>query len=465
MKIRHKLFLTLLLTSVAISAGLFFYLQWNFERAFLHYVVSQELFLAEKMADYMGYEYAKHGNWNFAKNLATFSEVPLAEQAETGRTSFSASDFYFSPLLKQRNMKPRVILYDAGRQRIAGASTANRPSSPVYLAPINYNDEIVGYISLTLPTKLSQSKDLLFVKQQKETFVIIMLVMIGISMAVTFPFTIQLLRPIKELTRGTKRLISGNYKTPIPLRSTDELGQLSYDFNILSDVLDKNEKARRQWVADISHELRTPIAILRGELEAIVDGIRMPSIQTIEPLHGEILHLERLVNDLYELSMSDTGAMTYKMIQVNPAGILEECVDAFQPRFAQKGLTLSSSIKGITGKPLNADPNRLQQLFSNLLENSIRYTNAPGNLSITMTEKNNAIHILFEDTPPGVTKEQLPQLFNRLYRADTSRKRLNSGAGLGLTICRNIVEAHHGIITAENARTGGLAFHIYLPLS
>ena len=162
------------------------------------------------------------------------------------------------------------------------------------------------------------ARDLLFVEQQTKSFGIIAIIMLGISILLTFPITIHLLRPIKNLTQGTRDLIGGKYATRIPVVAKDELGLLSKDFNILAMTLDKNETARRQWIADISHELRTPLAVLRGEVEALQDGIREITSENIEPVHGEILHLQRLVNDLYELTMSDIGALTYKKVPMDP---------------------------------------------------------------------------------------------------------------------------------------------------
>ncbi len=186
---------------------------------------------------------------------------------------------------------------------------------------------------------------------------------------------------------------------------------------------------------------------------------------TLDPLHSEIMHLQRLVNDLYELSMSDIGALTYKRVAVNPVGILGGTVELFEQRFLTKGIELAADLPENFPGSLLGDPDRLHQLFTNVLENSLRYTDVPGKLGVRITHDNEYVTIVFEDSSPGVGEAQLPKLFDKLFRADPSRNREGNGAGLGLAICLNIVEAHLGNITAYASPYGGLGIRIELPLS
>ena len=255
-------------------------------------------------------------------------------------------------------------------------------------------------------------------------------------------------------------LMAVGFKTRIPVAVGDEMGLLSDDFNILAMTLEKTEKNRQLWVADISHELRTPLAVLRGELEALQDGIRQPEPETITALHGEVMHLARMVNDLYELSMSDIGALNYKMVEVNPAGILAGTLELFEQRLNQKGFELITDLS--VGQPcsLLADPDRLQQLFTNVLENSLRYTDLPGKIKVQVEIDKEQVSIDFQDSSPGVSPEQLPKIFDRLYRVEGSRNRGTGGAGLGLAICKNIVNAHQGSIEADSSPLGAVEFQL-----
>jgi two-component system sensor histidine kinase BaeS len=289
------------------------------------------------------------------------------------------------------------------------------------------------------------------------------LMMVIICVLAAFPIAAHLVKPIKHLTKGTQRLISGRYKTVIPITSNDELGQLSKNFNTLANTLKENEKARQQWIADISHELRTPLSILKGEIEAIQDGIRTSTPQTINSLHAEVEHLSLLINDLYELSMSDIGALNYQKSNIDVAHVLQDTLDSFRTEFENAGLTLVFNSKLKKVHHVFADATRLRQLFSNLLKNTLRYTDREGSLEIEISAKPNEVNIQFKDSAPGVREAELEKLFERLYRVESSRNRATGGAGLGLSVCQNIVSAHDGTITAKASPYGGVWISVSLP--
>ncbi|MBU0946438.1 MAG: HAMP domain-containing protein [Proteobacteria bacterium] len=477
-RIRDKLFATLLLTSAIVAAGLFFFLQWSFDRGFLNYVKSQELEQLDRQAVQLSGYYANNGSWNFiAKNHPLWQKIhrdtsplPSVEERD-GHEEKAVFPQYRSlppqgilPPRAPRDLGPRIVLFDADRKWIIGGPSGEGMGTNLTLRPITLEGKVIGYLGLIPFKELSHSGDLLFVEQQTESFVLITTVMVGLSLLLTFPVTIHLLRPINSLTEGTRQLIAGHFKTRIPVTTGDELGRLSDDFNILAETLEKNENNRQLWVADISHELRTPLAVLRGEVEALQDGIRRPEPDTIAALHGEIIHLERIVNDLYELSMSDIGALNYKRVAVNPVGILAGTIELFEQRVSQKGLKLLTELDEGDSCSLLADPDRLQQLFTNLLENSLRYTDSPGKIEVKGAFDSDMVSISFQDSSPGVSPGQLPKLFDRLYRGEGSRNRATGGAGLGLAICKNIVDAHQGRIEAGCSPLGGVLIKIEFPL-
>jgi two-component system sensor histidine kinase BaeS len=274
----------------------------------------------------------------------------------------------------------------------------------------------------------------------------------------------QLLLPIRRIGGGVKALAAGEYQTRIKANGHDELGQLSQYFNSLAQTLQQNEVARRQWIADISHELRTPLSVLRGELEAVQDGVRQPTPDRIQSLHSEVLALTKLVEDLYELSLSDVGAMNYHKERINVTDIILGIQQNFVARFASRGIVLREITQPDMVLPVFADARRLYQLFSNLAENSCRYTDAGGFCEITLYKTKKTVMVTFQDSAPSVPPEALPKLFERLYRVEKSRSRELGGAGLGLAICKNIVEAHGGTITAYQSQYGGLSVQVELPL-
>ena len=271
-------------------------------------------------------------------------------------------------------------------------------------------------------------------------------------------------KPIRRIAAAAKELAVGRYTVRLPVESGDELGQLARDFNEMAAALDQAEQSRRQWVADISHELRTPLAVLRGELEALQDGIRPMNSEAVESLLADVLRLNRLTDDLYQLALSDQGALSYRKSWIDPITLLQADLAALSPAFEQKHINVTWLDRTAGNISLYADPDRLSQLFRNVLKNSINYTDSGGKLKVNLTKQADRLVIELADSSPGVALQDLPQLFERFYRVESSRSRNHGGAGLGLAICRNIVTAHNGTITAQPSELGGLAIRIELPL-
>jgi two-component system sensor histidine kinase BaeS len=287
--------------------------------------------------------------------------------------------------------------------------------------------------------------------------------MILLSATFAFPLSKRLSRPVLSFRDTARRLAAGDFGARVPTTGSDELGRLGRDINTLAETLERNEQARRRWVADISHELRTPLAVLRAEIEAVQDGVRPLDRAAVDSLHGDVLRMGRLVDDLYELSMTDLGALSYHKSETEPAEVLEEDLNAFRGRFAAAGLSLRLENRLSGSVTLQADEHRLSQLFRNLLRNSLQYTDKDGGLAVTLAREGGDLIVDFEDTAPGVPEESLPHLFERLFRVEVSRSRDKGGAGLGLAICRNIVEAHGGTIEARPSPQGGLWIRMRFP--
>ena len=461
LSIRTKLFIAILLAcSIAVTAALSF-VRFQFRSTYLEFVQQQETEHLQQLKGTLVTYYAKQNSWD---NLKTDRrqwlqlQRPLREPAETNDLPPVPS----LNMLTQFDVRRRTVLLDANRQFIQGIQL---PTAPELEYKLEFNHQIIGYLGLYQRTGFSESsEDAKFLeKQNNALFIIALMTLVG-SMLVAFLFARQLVRPIQSLRHSTSELADGNYNTRIAKVGSDELGQLSSDFNQLAQHLQKNEQARRQWIQDIAHELRTPLSILRGEIEAIQDGINAADEPTIHSLHQESLHLQRLVEDLYTLSMSDSGALSYHKAEIDLLQTLQESLNQFEPSFQEYGLILEQRLPANTVALVQADEQRLQQLFHNLLKNSLRYTDAPGKLKVVFQTSAHWAEIQFTDTPPSVPAEALPHLFERLFRVESSRNRLTGGAGIGLSICHNIVEAHGGQIQANHAPEGGLQVTIKLPM-
>ncbi|HEY5512537.1 MAG TPA: ATP-binding protein, partial [Geomonas sp.] len=281
----------------------------------------------------------------------------------------------------------------------------------------------------------------------------------------SLPLANRLVLPIRRLAASMHRLASGEFDIRVAVGPLDELGQLARDFNTLALSLENTEQARRRWVADISHELRTPLSILRGEIEAIQDGVRQADSDSMCSLHAEVMRLNRLVDDLYQLSLFDIGALSYRKIDLDLRALLADAVASFRAEFDQKGISLEADFPPGSNFFVFADPGRLHQLFDNLLDNALKYTDPGGELSVRLECRGDLATVELADSAPGVAPQELERLFDRLYRVESSRNRALGGAGLGLAICKNIVEAHEGSIRALPSPKGGVLISIELPLT
>jgi two-component system sensor histidine kinase BaeS len=272
----------------------------------------------------------------------------------------------------------------------------------------------------------------------------------------------QLSRPVRELMATVTELTQGQYNRRASIPGRDEIGQLARAVNSLAATLEKNRTARQRWMADIAHELRTPVAILKGEVEALADGVRQPDGRSLSSLGDEINQLAALVDDLQTLALTDAGALDLRRERLDLAALIRQVAEPFTERLAARNIGLELELPATM--ELRGDAQRLRQLLQNLLENSVRYVTGGGRVRILLGATTEGVLLSVEDSGPGVTDMQLKHLFDRFYRVEQGRSRAGGGSGLGLSICRNIVEAHGGRIRAHRAESGGLAVRIELPV-
>lgn len=266
--------------------------------------------------------------------------------------------------------------------------------------------------------------------------------------------------PIARRRTGAEQLAAGHYDVELATARRDELGDLVRDIKRLGATLQAHETARRRWIADISHELRTPLAIVRGEVEAMQEGMRPIDEQGLRSLHDEVMRLNRLIEDLHQLSMADLGTLSYRPEKLDLAELLHEACARFESAARAAGLALECELASAT---VHADPDRARQLIDNLLGNSVRYTDAGGRIRVTCGHGPNSVRVVVEDTAPEVPANALPRLFEPLYRGEASRDRRRGGSGLGLAIAARIASAHGGELRASLSRLGGLRIEWTLP--
>jgi two-component system, OmpR family, sensor histidine kinase BaeS len=476
-KIRYRLFLSILAATCVALLSMFLIMYWSINLGFLQYLEAIEKGRLEKTAKGLEQAYSEHGSWDFLRENPGFWIVRLLDaQAENGppegwKEFEKKRDFPPPPLMGPHLPPPPMgphpprwpfIVLDVSKKPLFGNLLETKG---LHFRPILHQNQTVGYVGGFPPRPFLNLHQLQFLSRQKSALIFSALGMVFVVVLFSLPLANRLLRPIRTMAAATHDLASGNYAVRVPVHSSDELGNLAMDFNAMALSLEKNEKARRQWVADISHELRTPLAVLRGEIEALLEGIRNINPEAIRSLHGETLRLNRLVDDLYQLALSDLGTLTYHKEDLDPTEILEDSLESFRPEFARKRIKLRTYLSRRIWINVFADSKRLHQLFTNLLDNSMKYTDTGGELNVRLEYRKGQAVIDFEDSRPGVPEEEIGRLFDRLYRVEGSRSRASGGAGLGLAICKNIVEAHAGTITAHPSRLGGVLIRVTLPIA
>lgn len=461
--ITSKLFLALLATSMLAVLATSIAARVSFVRGFLGYLNEQGVERIEGLAPSIANAYEQHGSWDFLRRnprawfsllIGASAELHAVDASPAFRSRISESDL--------TGVSLRLALLDADRRLVAGNPDVVGADAP--MRPIVVNGATVGWLAVLPFQRVTAGAGAHLQDRQLVSTWIIGAGAVLFAALVAVLLTHRLLGPVKHITAATHRLAAGDYATRLAVSSPDEIGRLSDDFNRLALALEKNEQMRRAFMADVSHELRTPLAVLRGELEAVEDGVRTLTPDIIKSLQGEVATLGKLVNDLYELSLADIGALTYRMADVDVAELLRLRLRGFQDRLNERRITLESDVPR-EELIVSGDETRIQQLFSNLVENSIRYTNAGGRFRVSCRGEREWVVIDLQDSEPGVPPELVPRLFDRFYRVDGSRNRESGGAGLGLAICKSIVDAHRGTITARGSPLGGLWVSVALPVT
>jgi two-component system sensor histidine kinase BaeS len=357
----------------------------------------------------------------------------------------------------------RLAVTDASGRRVVGP-----PDLPPGLVhKLVVDGSVVGTLSLAPLVAIAGTSDaemaISFVRGQIRAILLLSAVLMVIAILLALGLARHLLRPVVALRSVTARIAKGQFEARAPVPNRDELSELAQHVNEMAEALQYSEQRRRKTLADISHELRTPLTVIRGEIEAVLDGIRKADRSALESLHVEVLRLNKLVDDLHQLTLADAGDLHYHFETLDAGAMLASIVARFQPRVAGAGLALCSDLPP---QPLmlEADAGRLTQVVINLLENSCRYTDAGGKIVLSLTVYVGIAEICLEDSAPGVPPEAHAKLFERLYRVDQARSRESGGNGLGLSICKVLVEAHGGKISAMASGLGGVKMLIRLPL-
>ncbi len=367
----------------------------------------------------------------------------------------------------------QVVALD-GRVLVGSPLLAGKGGAgPVVERPVRVNGEVVALARMRPKPLVRDGGEARFLHDQYRVIAAGALGLMVLALLTAALLARRWTRPLAAVQDATQRLARGELTVRLPAGPdladrSDEIGDVVRNVNRMAEGLQRLEGARRRWLADISHELRTPLTVLRGDVEALQDGVRPLRIEAIGVLHDEVLRIGKLVDDLHLLATSDLQALPCHFAPTDALDLLQRVARRFEGRARTAGLSVSLQGPAAPQTPamlVNWDADRIEQLLANLMENSLRYTDAPGQICIGLQRANDEVKLVVEDSAPGVPADQWSQLFEPLYRGDAARARLHGGSGLGLAICEAIARAHGGQLRASASALGGLCITVTLLLN
>ncbi len=285
------------------------------------------------------------------------------------------------------------------------------------------------------------------------------------GVALGFFFSRLISGPMKQLTLAARKVANGDFSPRVSTKTDDEIGEVSVAFNTMAEQLEAKEKSRRQLLADIAHELRNPLSIIQGNLEAWLDGVITPSSEQVASVYDETVLLSRLVTDLRDLSLAEAGQLKLYRSPTELGEFIFAEIASVETRCREKKISISADLP--TGLPLVLiDKDRIRQVLHNLVENAVRYTPERGSIKIGADyDKPGWVTVSVADTGDGIARKDLPHVFDHFYKADRSRHRGHGGAGIGLAMVRQVVELHGGRVWVKSRRGKGTTFYFTLPVA
>ena len=497
LKLIHKLLIALFACTAVVLVLITAATRVSTGRNFMDFLNQQERGRAQQLAGELAGWYDNNRSWDkFVNNPRSFYRLVLIawpKGSQIGLLSDQQSGLEYTPGLKPEgrltppfpregrrgsgpgggppggppnrgprdSLHQRIFLLDSDKSPIIGQAPPEFDEKE--LLPIELNGVTAGWLGVAMLPSFGLPEEEAFLEHQRSSLLLGLGTGLVVAALLAWLLARHLSRPINEVAGGIRALAAGDYNTRLDTKGNDEIARLGDDVNRLSTTLSEHETVRKRWMSDIAHELRTPLAIISGELEAMSDGVRPLNKEQLGSVREEVKHLSALVDDLHKLALTDSGALAYKMQTVDLDELVQLVSDSFKGRLADKDLELTYESPGQRIN-MQGDEQRLRQLLTNLLDNAVRYTNAGGKISIALNAEQRQAQLTISDTAPGASAEECERLFDRLYRLEASRNRNSGGSGLGLAISRNIVKAHGGQITAEPGPDGGLLITTTLPL-
>jgi two-component system OmpR family sensor kinase/two-component system sensor histidine kinase BaeS len=415
------------------------------ENQFRQYVARRDALVQSGLLDNLAAYYETAGSWNGVEAVL----VQLSGRGQgRGRPPLLLAD------------ATGEVVYDERTQRVGtGLSEDERTSA----LTIEVNGVTVGYLLLGAQgrgTLATNEQD--FLDQLQRTLLIAALIAAGLGIAIGLLISRTVSRPLSQLAQAARAFAAHNWDQRVKVGGTEEVAEVSFAFNDMADALQQAETLRRNLMADVAHELRTPLTVLQGNLRAMLDGVYPLERGEIATLYDETRLINRLVDDLRELSLAEAGQLKLNLQPIDLAALIGSTVTNFMPVADERGLTLEAKVERAV--EARADRDRVAQVLRNLIANALWHTPPQGRITVTAQPSDRVVRVTVADTGEGISPEEVAHVFDRFYRTDSARTRHTGGSGLGLAIAKSLVVAMDGHIGVESELGKGSQFWFTLPL-
>lgn len=443
----QKLALSFVLAVVVVTLVAFTLVNIAFERRFQSYIQERQAVINQRIVQTLALIYVRSGGWPretamLMPHWAMMSGVKIKIVAPGGEVIAQTSENMMEMIGSQESNYNAVskipVIVDGVKVGTA------------YITPVGDQNGVPG-------------EDIRFRQSVSRLIILGGLVAAAVALVISYLLAIRLTAPLEVMTAAARRMEAGDLTQRVNVKSDDEIGGLAEAFNHLAAALKRQEDLRQNLTADIAHELRTPLATIQSHIEAFLDNVMKPDEKNIRSIHEEIVRLTRLVEDLGEIAKLESGKANIVKSKADLNILTDKVVANLKPLFDEKQVALTLDRDA---KPLNAkvDPDKIYQVLYNLLANSLKFTASGGETRVSLVKDDRKVSITIKDTGIGIQAKHLPFIFERFYRVDKSRSRTTGGAGIGLTVAKQLVEAHNGQISVTSEPGRGTEFKVTLPL-
>jgi len=439
------------------------------ESQFRTFVFSGDADKAKVYAGILGEYYARHSGWegiqSFLSEMPAFVFTKLDEKIK-GANSFTPAYAHTYEAISAL-LSDRITVADSQGHIVADTSgkLLGTTHPAMHLAqgvPIMSDFKRIGTVlvgSMVDSTFTGANEH--FLAQLLRSLTIAILVSTAIATLFGLALSIQITRPLAVLDDAAKKIAGGDFSVIVPVSGKDEIASLSSSFNAMTGELRLLDEAKRRIIADSAHELRTPVTLIRGSLEAMLDGVFPMDLSTIRSVYDETMRLSRLIEMLRELELIDSGELKLSLDDIDVLPVLEKAANLFRTQAGDKDIGIEA--RGAAALAVRVDALRLDEVLYNLIENAIKYSPRGGKVVLAVRREGSSVLISVDDSGPGIPKPEREKVFERFYRMDKSRAQDSGGRGLGLSIAYEIVKAHGGSIRIEDSPLGGTSCVVTLP--